>query len=102
VCRVKFQELQISDLPLGGDPLEPKTYLLDRKGAFARLTQSDANGYRLESIIQLTEEPPLGPIWVDAVVPVLNRNYGRNEQWTPRFTLRPSLAELPSALAWVD
>ncbi|KAH9204702.1 hypothetical protein DL95DRAFT_495037 [Leptodontidium sp. 2 PMI_412] len=102
VCRVKLQELQIGDLPLGGDPLEPNTYLLDGKGAFARVTQSDANGYRLESIAEPTAAPPLGPIWVDAVVPVLNRNHGRNEQWTPRFTLRPSLEELPSALAWAE
>src|SRR6266536_3300475 len=102
VCRVEFPELQIGNLPLGGDPLEPKTYLLDSKGAFARITHSDANGYRLERMARPSEEPPLGSPWVDAVVPVLNRNHGRNEQWTPRFTLRPSLEELPSALEWVD
>ncbi|KAI9867664.1 MAG: hypothetical protein M1813_008464 [Trichoglossum hirsutum] len=101
-CKVEFKELKVGDLPLGGDPLEPKTYLLDGKGKFARITHSDANGYRLEETARPTEEPNLGTPWVDAVVPVLNRNHGRNEQWTPRFTLRPSLEELPSALAWVD
>jgi hypothetical protein len=102
VCTVKYQELQVGNLPLGGDPLEPKTYMLDGKGNFARVTHSDTNGYRLEGIARPTEEPTLGTPWVDAVVPVLNRNHGRNEQWTPQFTLRPSLEELPSALAWVD
>jgi FAD/FMN-containing dehydrogenase len=102
VCKVKFRELQIGNMPLGGDPLQPETYLLDGKGKIAKAAHSDANGYRLEEIARPTEEPTLRTPWVDAVVPVLNRNHGRNEQWTPRFTLRPSLEELPSALAWVD
>ncbi|KAI9780996.1 MAG: hypothetical protein M1839_006435 [Geoglossum umbratile] len=102
VCNVELKELRIGNLPLGGDPLEPKTYLLDAKGKFARITHSDANGYRLEEAARPIEEPTFRTPWVDAVVPVLDQNHGRNEQWTPRFTLRPSLEELPSALAWVD
>ena len=102
VCTVRFSELQIGNLPLGGDPLEPKTFLADGKRKFAKLTHTNANGYRLEPATIPTEEPTLGTPWVDTVVPVLNVNHGRNEQWTPRFTLRPSLEELPSALMWID
>lgn len=102
VCVVRFQELRIGNLPLGGDPLKPKTFLVDGKRRFAMLTHSEAEGYRLERVEIPSEEPTLGTPWVDTVVPVLNRNHGRNQQWTPRFTLRPSLEELPSALMWID
>ena len=102
LCAVEFKDLKIGNLPLGGDPLEPKTYLLDGKRKFATLTHSEPNGYRLEIATPPTAEPKLGTPWVDAIVPVLDRNHGRNESWTPRYTLRPNLEELPDALLWVD
>jgi hypothetical protein len=99
---VKFKHLEIGNLPLGGDPLEPKTYVLDGKRKFAAITHSQPGGYQLEIVAEPTKEPTLGTPWVDAIVPVLDRNHGRNEMWKPRFTLRPSLEELPSALLWID
>jgi D-arabinono-1,4-lactone oxidase/FAD binding domain len=101
ICQVKYQDLQVANLPLGGDPLNPKTYLKDRAGKFAKISHNDSKGYWLEGISR-PDEPTLAAPWVDAVVPVLNINHGKNERWTPQLTLRPSIEELPSALAWVQ
>src|SRR4051794_31189831 len=35
-CKVNFKELQISGLPLGGDPLSPQTYIIDGKDRVSR------------------------------------------------------------------
>jgi hypothetical protein len=97
LCKVNFRELRLGGLPLGGDPLAPQTYIVDGKDRFARIVP----GYRLEETPRPTQEPT-GPWAVEAVVPVEEVNHGKNLTWLPRITLRPSLDELSTALAWVN
>jgi FAD binding domain/D-arabinono-1,4-lactone oxidase len=99
-CRVAFSQVRIGNLPLGGDPLAPQTYLIDGRGRFAHIVR-DEHGYRLAATNRPTEEPTVSS-WVDAIVPVVQVNHGKNLSWSPRVTLRPSLDELPATLAWVD
>lgn len=97
VCKVNFKKLRLGGLPLGGDPLAPQTYIVDGKNRFARIVPA----YRLEETPRPTQEPT-EPWAVEAVVPVEEINHGKNLTWLPRITLRPSLDELPAALAWVN
>lgn len=99
-CKVEFKKLILGGLPLGGDPLIPQTYIFDGKDRFAHIIYGDG-GYRMEETPRPTQEPAK-PWAVEAVVPVEEINHGKNLTWLPRITLRPTLDELPAALAWVN
>lgn len=98
--KVEFKKLILGGLPLGGDPLIPQTYIFDGKDRFAHIIYGDG-GYRIEETPRPTQEPT-EPWAVEAVVPVEEINHGKNLTWLPRITLRPTLDELPAALAWVN
>ena len=99
-CKVKFRRLTLGGLPLGGDPLVPQTYIFDGKDRFARIVYQN-DRYRVQKTPRPTEEPKQ-PWAVEAVVPVEEFNDGKSLTWLPRITLRPTLDELPAALAWVS
>jgi L-gulono-1,4-lactone dehydrogenase len=100
VCKVEFKKVRLGGLPLGGNPLLPQTYIFDGKDCFTRIVHGD-HSYRLEEIPRPTQEPT-EPWAVEAVVPEEEIDHGKNLTWFPRITLRPSLDELPTTLAWVD
>ncbi|KAI9763843.1 MAG: hypothetical protein M1839_006126 [Geoglossum umbratile] len=99
-CKVQFKELRLGGLPLGGDPLRPHTYIFDGKDRYGRIVYG-GSGYQLEESQRPTQEPT-EPWAVEAAVPVEEVNHGKNLTWLPRITLRPTLDQLPAALAWVN
>src|SRR5271154_5902400 len=72
ICKVDFAKLRIGGLPLGGDPLEPQTYIVDSGRHIARINHT-TTGYRLEKANRPTEEPTK-PWAVAALVPVQESN----------------------------
>ena len=100
LCKVKFKRLKLGGLPLGGDPLLPQTYIFDGKDCFARIVYRN-DKYCIQKTPRPTEEPTQ-PWTVEAVVPVEEFNDGKNLTWLPQITLRPTLDELPAALAWAN
>jgi FAD/FMN-containing dehydrogenase len=98
ICKVGFDKLRLGGLSLGGDPLVPQTYIFDGNDRLARITYSDS-GYHAEETPVPTAEPTTS--WmVEAFVPEEEINHGKNLKWLPRVTLRPTVEELPSTLAW--
>jgi len=77
--RVAFREVRIGNLPLGGDPLAPQTYLVDSRGRFAHIVR-DEHGYQLVVANRPIEEPTVSS-WVDAIVPMVETNDGKNLSW---------------------
>jgi hypothetical protein len=100
ICKVKIKRLLLGGLPLGGNPLVPQTYILDGKGCFAHVVYRH-DKYHIEETPRPSEEPK-EPWAVEAVVPVEEFNDGKSLTWLPRITLRPSIDELPGAMAWVS
>jgi FAD binding domain/D-arabinono-1,4-lactone oxidase len=100
VCKVGFRRLELGGLPLGGDPLVPQTYIFDGKDELSQIVYQD-DKYALKRAQQPVQEPT-DPWAVEAVVPVEQFNDGKSLHWLPRITLRPSLDELPAAMAWIN
>ena len=99
ICKVNFNKIRLRGLPLGGDPLNPNTYIVDSRGNLAHIEHIE-DRYRLEETARPTDEPT-GP-WVPALVPIEEHNDGKNLIWLPRFAFRPTLDELQITLAWID
>ena len=99
ICKVNFNELRIGGLPLGGDPLNPHTYIVDVGGHIARIKYT-TNGYRLEKTTRPNEEPT-GP-WVAALVPVKESNDGDFVSWLPQTTFQPTPDDLLGTQAWIN
>jgi hypothetical protein len=100
ICKVKLNRLVLGGLPLGGDPLEPQTYIFNGKNSCAHMVYRDGK-YHIEETPRPTQEPT-EPWSVEAVVPVEEFNDGKSLTWLPRITLRPSIDELPGAMVWVS
>ena len=100
LCKVTFAKLRIGSLPLGGDPLNPHTYIVDRRGRTARIVYATGTGYRLETATRPTEEPT--GTWVGAVVPVPESNDGKLLTWLPKTTFQPSPDDLQATQVWIN
>lgn len=100
VCKIAYNELNIGNLPLGGDPFIPQTYLIDGKGQFTHIVREELS-YRLAKTDRPVAESMVSS-WVNAIVPVEEANDGKNLTWNPQITLLPTLEELPATLAWVN
>ena len=100
ICKVTFDKIRVPGLPLGGDPLNPKTYIFDSRGSVATIDHVE-DRYRLREIARPSTDEPSGP-WVPALVPFEEHNDGRNLVWVPRFAFRPTPDELQTTIAWID
>ena len=99
LCRPHFNEIIIGGLPLGGDPLNPHTLVIDGSGRLARIVRRES-AYELKATDRPSEEPS-GP-WVNSIVPVKEHNNGWSVTWLPKFTFRPTLNELQAMQIWIN
>ena len=99
LCAVNFATLQLGGLPLGGDPLNPHTYVVDSRGNIGRITFA-GTAFRLEKVARPTEEPT--GTWMGALVPVPESNDGKFLTWLPQTTLRPAPDELQATQTWIN
>lgn len=104
---VDLDELSFRDIPLGGDPAEPRTYVIDAAGRVGRIVR-EGSGYGLKDtgrhVGDPVEEPPPPPDGhVPAVAPAPMANHGGNVAWSPRYAFRPGpgRAELQATLRWI-
>jgi hypothetical protein len=97
LCKVDFDKILLGGLPLGGNPLNPNTYIVNGRGNVARIVRIEDH-YRLDENACPTEEPT-GP-WVPVFVPTEEHNDDLNLVWLPRFAFRPD--ELQSMLVGID
>jgi len=101
ICEVSFAKLRIGGLPLGGNPLEPQTYIIDTGGHIAQIKYTPKVGYRLEKTTRPTEDPA-GQWAVEALVPELETNDGDFLTWLPRTTFQPKPENLQATVAWIN
>lgn len=98
-CKVDFDNIQLGGLPLGGNPLNPNTYIINSRGQIARIVHVE-DRYRLEMIAKPTHEPT--EPWVPALVPIEEHNDGYGLIWLPKFAFRPTPDDLQLTLGWID
>jgi len=98
IYKVRFQDLRIEGLPLGGNPLSPCTYIVgtdDRLGEMAYVE----DGYFLRDATKLPDQDPSGE-WIESFVPVELENHGSSVKWLPKIHLLPSVDDLAPVMRW--